>query len=179
MLENKFFLSRVVKSLPNFRSIPSTDTCLEAVLAEDLVEEVEDLELHARDLVVLLRALDLRLVDHLIHAAALPQLVLRGLGRRKGKEGAQREQQLHGSTPTELFEFQLYPCGGWGRRRLHDDCCQWVGHQAIYTETPAVVPSDVRRVAEHPSTAPPTSIRPPIFFSFSMVFDYRGLAPRA
>lgn len=72
----------------------SAATCLEAVFAEDLVEEVQDLELHAGYFVVLLCALHLGLVHHLVHTAALPQVVFRWLGSGQGEQGAQYEE-LH------------------------------------------------------------------------------------
>lgn len=64
-------------------------------------------------------------------------------------------------------------------RRWYHDWCQWVGHVAIYTKAyrrivTSTSPGCIVRTYTHkPPTNPPAW--PRIFFSFSMVFDYRGL----
>jgi len=71
------------------------DTCLEVILAEDLIEQIEHFELHAGDLVVLLRAFRPRLIHHLVHSA-FPVFVLGWLRGGECQQSAQ-DVQLHGA----------------------------------------------------------------------------------
>lgn len=68
---------------------------LEVILAEDLVEQIKHLELHASDLVVPLRALGPTLIDHLVHGA-LPVVILSRLRGNQREQGAQNVEP-HGA----------------------------------------------------------------------------------
>jgi len=90
------FISSESSSRKKGRSATSAHgTCLEVILAEDLIEQVEHFELHTGDLVVLLRAFRPRLIHHLVHGA-FPVFALGWLRGSGCQQGAQ-DVQLHGA----------------------------------------------------------------------------------
>ena len=81
-------------------------TYLEIVLAKDLIEKIEDLELHAGDFIVFLCTVSFGLIYYRIHAGALPEFVFGRLGCCQSQDGTQHKK-LHGAGSLGLQPREL------------------------------------------------------------------------